>query len=148
MQSKRGVVIFFLAPALIAIGVFFFLPVIAAFILSFTDFDIYSLANLDYARFVGVKNYQRTIEDPLFWKALKNTFYFLLIGGPLSICGVACGGASAELKTHSFQNIFSSRVLRARRHNARCYRRRLAFCVSSALRFAKLRVVVLRRSAN
>jgi len=48
---------FFLAPAMISIFVFFFIPVIAAFIISFTDFDIYSLGNYSYLRFVGLKNY-------------------------------------------------------------------------------------------
>ena len=84
--------LFFLAPALIAIGVFFFIPVIAAFILSFTDFDIYSLGNLHYARFIGLKNYMRLFEDPVFWKALRNTLYFLIVGGPLSI-GVSLAAA-------------------------------------------------------
>src|SRR5512135_2615327 len=84
--------LFFLAPALIAIGVFFFIPVIAAFILSFTDFDIYSLGNPHYARFVGIKNYMRLFDDPVFWKALRNTLYFLVIGGPLSI-GVSLAAA-------------------------------------------------------
>ncbi len=51
--------VFFLAPALTAIGVFFFLPVVAAFILSFTDFDIYALASFDNARFVGIRNYMQ-----------------------------------------------------------------------------------------
>src|SRR5512145_2659190 len=84
-NSATRAVLFFLAPALIAIGVFFFIPVIAAFILSFTDFDIYSLGNWRYARFVGMKNYNDLVQDPLFWKALGNTFYFLFVGGPLSI---------------------------------------------------------------
>ena len=94
MESRghTGIVMFFLAPALLAIGIFFCLPVIAAFVLSFTDFDIYALANLDYARFVGFRNYTRLFEDPLFWKALKNTLYFLVIGGPLSIA-VSLGAA-------------------------------------------------------
>ncbi len=91
-RNHIRVAVFFLAPALLAIGVFFFVPVIAAFILSFTDFDIYSLATLDYARFVGLKNYARIFEDPLFWKSLKNTLYFLLVGGPLSI-GVSLAAA-------------------------------------------------------
>jgi multiple sugar transport system permease protein len=34
------------APALIAIAVFFAIPVIAALLLSLTDFDIYALADL------------------------------------------------------------------------------------------------------
>jgi multiple sugar transport system permease protein len=83
---------FFLAPALILIGGFFFLPVVAAFVLSFTDFDIYSIASLDNARFVGARNYTRLTDTPLFWQALRNTFYFALVGGPLTI-GVALGAA-------------------------------------------------------
>jgi multiple sugar transport system permease protein len=83
---------FFLAPALILIGGFFFLPVVAAFVLSFTDFDIYSIASLDNARFVGARNYTQLLETPLFWTALKNTFYFALVGGPLTIA-VSLGAA-------------------------------------------------------
>jgi multiple sugar transport system permease protein len=77
--------VIFLAPALTAIGLFFFLPVLAAFVLSFTDFDIYALGNLAVVRFVGLRNYIQIANDPLFWKALANTLYFLLAGGPLSI---------------------------------------------------------------
>jgi len=90
--ANRHAALFFLAPALLAIGAFFVLPVLAALVLSFTDFDIYSLGNFDYARFVGLKNYMQLLADPLFWKALKNTFYFLLVGGPLSIA-VSLGAA-------------------------------------------------------
>jgi multiple sugar transport system permease protein len=82
----------FLAPALILIGGFFFLPVAAAFVLSFTDFDIYSIADLDNARFVGLRNYTQLTTTPLFWQALRNTFYFALVGGPLTIA-VALGAA-------------------------------------------------------
>lgn len=84
-RSGGRAALLFLAPALLAIGIFFFVPVFAAFALSFTDFDIYSLGNFDYARFIGFKNYSQLLNDPLFWKALKNTLYFLLVGGPLSV---------------------------------------------------------------
>jgi len=84
--------VLFLGPALAAIGVFFFLPVAAAFVLSFTDFDIYALASFDNARFVGIRNYVQLFQDPLFWIALKNTAYFLVVGGPLSIT-VSLGAA-------------------------------------------------------
>lgn len=82
----------FLAPALVVLGVFFFLPVGAAFVLSFTDWDIYALANPADARFVGFKNYLELFRNRLFWKALGNTVYFALAGGALSI-GVALGAA-------------------------------------------------------
>ena len=75
----------FLSPALAMIGIFFVIPVLAAFALSFTDFDIYSLGDLKNIRFVGFQNYVRIVETPLFWTALKNTFYFVLVGGPLSV---------------------------------------------------------------
>ena len=76
---------FFAAPALAAIAVFFFLPVAGAVLLSFTDFDIYAVASRANLRFVAFGNYSRLLRDPLFWTALRNTFYFVVVGGPLTI---------------------------------------------------------------
>ncbi len=76
---------FFAAPALLLIVVFFFVPVLAAFLLSFTDFDIYALANPNHLRVVGLRNYTELFVSEDFWKALWNTFYFVLVGGPLSV---------------------------------------------------------------
>jgi len=84
--------LWFLAPALTVITLFFGLPVLAALALSFTDFDIYGLADFGNVRFVGLRNYAHLIEHPLFWKALGNTFYFVLVGGPLSVA-VSLGAA-------------------------------------------------------
>src|SRR5438034_11437107 len=75
----------FVAPALITIGIFFALPVFSAFILSLTDFDLYALADLRNLRFVGLENYWRLLQTPLFWRALGNTAYFVVVGVPLSI---------------------------------------------------------------
>ncbi|MEO7366739.1 MAG: sugar ABC transporter permease [Gemmatimonadaceae bacterium] len=83
---------FFLAPALILIGVFFFLPVAASLVLSVTDFDIYGIANTSSTRFVGFQNYVKLLHTPDFWNALKNTFYFAFVGGPLTIA-VSLGAA-------------------------------------------------------
>lgn len=82
----------FLAPALILIFVFFFLPVLASLVLSVTDFDIYAIANPSTTRFVGLANYSKLLKTPEFWQALRNTFYFALVGGPLTIA-VALGAA-------------------------------------------------------
>jgi len=76
---------FFLAPALTTLLVFFFIPVLAAFVMSFTDFDIYSLGNIKQMRFILVDNFKQLFHDPIFWKALKNTLIFVLIGAPLTI---------------------------------------------------------------
>jgi multiple sugar transport system permease protein len=82
----------FLAPALLLIGVFFFVPVAASFLLSVTDFDIYAVGDLANARFVGARNYTALLDNPLFWTALQNTFYFALVGGPLTVA-VSLGAA-------------------------------------------------------
>ncbi len=75
----------FVAPALIAIGGFFLLPVIAALALSFTDFDLYALADIKNMRVIGFHNYSEVLRTPLFWKSLVNTLYFVVVGVPLSI---------------------------------------------------------------
>ena len=79
-------------PALLVIGLFFFVPVAASLLLSVTDFDIYAVADLSALRFVGLDNYTALLADPLFWRAMRNTFYFVLVGGPLSIA-VSLGAA-------------------------------------------------------
>lgn len=107
-KSHTRVALFFLAPGVLAIGIFFFVPVIAAFVLSFTDFDIYALGNFDNARFIGFKNYVQLFEDPLFWKALKNTFYFLLVGGPLSIALSLGTALLLQTKLVRFKGFFRS----------------------------------------
>ena len=75
----------FVAPSLIAIAIFFVIPVVSALLLSLTDFDIYALADLDNLRFVGLKNYEQLLANPLFWGAMKNTLWFSVLGVPLSI---------------------------------------------------------------
>jgi multiple sugar transport system permease protein len=96
----------FVAPALVVIGVFFVLPVVAALVLSLTDFDIYALADRRNLRLVGLRNYGQLIQSPLFWQAFGNTLYFVVVGVPLSIA-VSFGSA---LLLHSklvrFQGVF------------------------------------------
>ena len=75
----------FAAPALTVIVVFFGLPVLAALALSLTDFDIYALADIGNLRFVGLDNYLGLLQNPMFWKSLGNTVYFVVVGVPLSV---------------------------------------------------------------
>lgn len=82
----------FVAPALAVLAVFFGLPVLAALLLSLSDFDLYALADWRNLRFVGLHNYADLLQTPLFWKSLGNTFYFVLVGVPLSI-GTSLGAA-------------------------------------------------------
>ena len=82
----------FLAPALLVLGLFFLLPVIAALVLSLTDYDLYALADIRNLRFVALGNYWELLHRPLFWSALGHTLYFVAVGVPLSIA-VSLGAA-------------------------------------------------------
>lgn len=105
-KSKLTAAYLFLAPAMLAIFAFFFIPVISAFIISFTDFDIYALSDFSNARFIGFQNYLDLFDDPLFWQSLKNTFYFVIFAGPLSIA-VSLGAALLlNSKLVKFKSIF------------------------------------------
>ncbi|MDN5939366.1 MAG: hypothetical protein L0H83_12000, partial [Salinisphaera sp.] len=72
-MRRQWAALMFLAPALIVLTLFFLLPVLAAFGLSLTDYDIYALADIDNLRFIGLGNYWALLHRPLFWSALWHT---------------------------------------------------------------------------
>ena len=96
----------FVAPALVLIGVFFFLPVGASLLLSITDFDLYSVANPKNARYVGLRNYQELLANPVFWLALKNTLYFAVVGGPLNVAVSLAAALLVNAKAVRFKTFF------------------------------------------
>lgn len=96
----------FVAPALIVLSVFFFLPVLAAFVMSLTDFDLYALSDFHNLRFIGLHNYAQLLVDPLFWKALGNTVYFVVLGVPLSIFASLAAALLVNSKLARFKNVF------------------------------------------
>lgn len=82
----------FVAPAMTLLLVFFLLPTLAALLLSGSDFDVYSVADLGRLRWVGLDNYRRLLGDPRFLTALGNTIFFVVVAGPASIL-VSLGAA-------------------------------------------------------
>lgn len=98
----------FLAPALLLISLFFFLPVAAALFLSFTDFDIYALGDLQKLRFIGLDNYARLLNSPLFWTAMGNTLYFVVVGGPLSVALSLSAALLVNARLTRYPSIFRS----------------------------------------
>src|SRR5206468_9653518 len=87
----------FVTPALIILGLFFLLPVVAALVLSVTDYDLYALADIRNLRFVALQNYWSLLQRPLFWSALGHTVYFVVVGVPLSL--IASLGAAMLLNS-------------------------------------------------
>ena len=105
-RSKISAAYLFLTPALLAIFIFFLIPVLAALLMSFTDFDVYSLGNLSYARFIGLQNYIQIFKDPLFWQSLKNTLCFVVAGGPLSIVVSLAAALLLSSKLVKYKGLF------------------------------------------
>ncbi len=98
----------FVAPALALIGVFFFVPVLGGLLLSFTDFDVYAIGRPDTARFMGLANYLQALRSHDLWKALGNTLFFVLVGGPLSVAASLVAALLVTSKLARFPGFFRS----------------------------------------
>jgi len=62
----------FLAPALIALGLYLAYPVVATLYLSLTDRD-------QGAAFVGLANYSQMMSEAKFWEAMRNNMLWLIV---------------------------------------------------------------------
>jgi len=69
-----------IAPAMIFVFCFILIPVLIAFGVSFTDWNLISKPNL-----VGLGNYVKFFSDPVAIKTLLNTFAFTFISVPVAI---------------------------------------------------------------
>jgi len=75
MSKKNSITPYlFLAPALIVITVFLLYPIVAVVYYSFTEYNI-----VTPPEWIGIRNYQRLVTDPVFWLALKHSFIYLLV---------------------------------------------------------------------
>ncbi len=68
----------FILPSLIGFTLFYAIPAVRGVIISFSDWDL-----LTPARSVGLDNYVKLFKDPVFWKSLKVTVYYVLLNIPL-----------------------------------------------------------------
>jgi multiple sugar transport system permease protein len=75
----------FIAPAVIILTVFSIVPIIVAFLISFTDLNLKGLADWSNVSFIGLENYIALISDELFHKSIYNTLFYVIIGVPLVI---------------------------------------------------------------
>ena len=68
-----------LLPTIVIFAVFMIYPILYSFYLSFTEFTGGTY------EFVGLQNYIELFNDPVFYKALFNTFFYLIIQVPVMI---------------------------------------------------------------
>jgi multiple sugar transport system permease protein len=72
MRSGNKILLFIL-PWIIYLIVFWLYPIGYSFYLSLTDFQLLR----GTGHFIGLANYSRLVADPVFVRALKNTFFFV-----------------------------------------------------------------------
>jgi putative chitobiose transport system permease protein len=69
----------FLMPAILVLGLCVFYPIVQALIWSLMQFDPIA----DTATWVGLRNFQKLLKDPVFWLAFRNTILYLVCVVPL-----------------------------------------------------------------
>ena len=94
----------FIIPAVTILTLFLFVPVVLAFLISMTDWNIYGLADPSSVSFVGLKNYKAVFRDDIFWKSLWNTMFFTVVGVPFTVmisllCATALNEKFVKMKT-------------------------------------------------
>ncbi len=80
-QKNQMTAYLFLAPALLILTMFVFIPLFGAFGISLMNIDIY----MNDISFAGAKNYLKILQDPRVGNATLNTFYFALLEVPLQV---------------------------------------------------------------
>ncbi len=71
----------FLSPWLIGFFVFTLLPIVASFVLAFTDYDLFTSP-----QWVGLNNFKRMLfEDRRYWRSVRATFYYVFTAVPLRL---------------------------------------------------------------
>ncbi len=70
-----------LLPALVVLATFMHVPAVETIIASFWS----TARGARPSHFVGLKNYERMIADPVFWQAMRNNLVYALVTVPLSM---------------------------------------------------------------
>ncbi len=84
-QLQRLLVAYgFLLPAFAFFLVFLIIPLIAVVYLSFTSYNI-----VTPPQWVGLENYARLLQDPLFWRGLRNSFIYLVVTPILIVLSIS-----------------------------------------------------------
>jgi multiple sugar transport system permease protein len=80
-RSSEWAGLAFASPWIVHLLLFIAYPIAVSLYYSFCDFD-----TLSPPHWVGSDNFRRLLtEDPLFWRSLRNTFYMVAFGLPLSM---------------------------------------------------------------
>jgi multiple sugar transport system permease protein len=81
-QDLRSLLVglLFISPWIVGFFLFLVYPVVANFYLGMTQYS-----GFGPPQWIGLQNYVELVRDPLFWKSLFNTFYYVILAVPLGV---------------------------------------------------------------
>ena len=101
--NKQKISYLFIALPFTLFFIFQLVPVFISFFWSFTKYDV-----VHFPQFVGLANYKAILfDDPLFWKAVRNTLLYVIGVVPLGICLSLMLAVAIDQKI-KFKNFFKS----------------------------------------
>ncbi|PNR88262.1 sugar ABC transporter permease [Petrotoga sp. 9T1HF07.CasAA.8.2] len=106
MKTPLRAIIGFIGPSIILLLIFMLIPIVVSLVISFTDFDVYAIYDWGRASFIGFENYVNLMQDPLFWRALLNTLYALVVAMPLTVVLALSFAALINREATYFKNFF------------------------------------------
>ncbi|GLW22026.1 ABC transporter permease [Microbispora amethystogenes] len=82
-MSRRAAGLAWAVPALVLVGVFVYFPLVENFGFSTLKWDIFSGSQ----KYVGLANYGKLVDDPVFWKSLGNNVLYAVVSIAFQVFG-------------------------------------------------------------
>jgi lactose/L-arabinose transport system permease protein len=102
--KRKRVGWYFIAPVAILLSIFLLYPIIYSLYLTLTS------TRGTLTRFTGLDNYRKLFTDPLFFKALGNTFRILLLQVPIMLIFALIFAAMLNSKRVKFKGFFRTAI--------------------------------------
>ncbi len=107
-QRRRSAVVawLFALPFVAIFAVFMLGPLIGSFAMSFTDLGVKDLRTPFAVNPVGFDNFVALFQDELFVKSIFNTFYFVIVGIPLTMAAGLLLAVALNSGIEKFRSVF------------------------------------------
>ncbi len=76
VKSPPFFIFWMIFPVILILSIFTFYPTVNGIILAFENYSVFNFSNI---HFIGLKNFTKILSDPLFWTALWNTLWWIVL---------------------------------------------------------------------
>lgn len=107
-QRRRTALIawLFALPFVVIFAVFMLGPLLGSFAMSFTDLGVKDLRSPFAVNFIAFDNFVALFQDELFVKSIFNTFYFVIVGIPLTMAAGLLLAVALNSGINRFRSVF------------------------------------------